>query len=247
MLRWISGRLGRPKASVLSMLMLVVFLLLLAPPPVLAVTESTTGVTDWSTLTEGLKSAPVPMVILDFTNRSTYRFGMLGRETANAFSLAMESTKKFTVVDRKEIDTALDEMGKTEPLDVAAQAQLANQLDYPYVVAGEIERVDIVPSKDGVFAAVTVSAIVTSQVTRLPIAGARVTKAGTPHPGYCGDPAALVLRSDFHRLLRISRAHRGLSHALLYGVARHGCEFDPTARRFHDRPAAGHAPGHDPQ
>ena len=190
MLRWISGRLGRPKANIINILVLAVLLLPLAPPPVQADTAS--GVTDWTALTTGLKTSPVPMIVLDFTNRSAFQSGMLGRETANAFSLALEATKKFTVVDRKEVEAALDEMGKAEPLDVSSQAQLATQMDYPFTVTGEIERAEVISAKDGTYAEVTVDAVVVSQVTRLPIAGARVTKASAPRLGYRGDKQALL-------------------------------------------------------
>ena len=86
MTRWIRGRLRLPVASTLSVLMLVSLLMPLAPPRAHAQT-----VGDLSSLFES--NAPhIPIAVIDFNNKSTYRTGMLGRSFADALSMELMQT-----------------------------------------------------------------------------------------------------------------------------------------------------------
>jgi hypothetical protein len=170
--------------------MLVSILLPLAPPPVQAQGE---GVIDWPSVnSDNMNSTPTSLAVLDFNNKSDYKTGMLGRQFSDSLSLALQSTGKFSVVPRTDLDSALQDLGVSIPMDFAAQAMVADKLNVPYAVSGDIEKVSILHTKTGTFAQVTANVYVVSKLTRLPINGARVIQSSSPKIGYVGNKDALV-------------------------------------------------------
>lgn len=190
MSRWIRGRLGRPMASILGIAMLVSLLLPLAPPPVQA--QEGAGMIDWDSLTIGAQAVPVPLVVLEYVNKSGYKTNMVGRGMAAAMSISLEDTGKYTVTDPKVVQEVMDEFNFNVPLDDATQAMLADKLNCPYVVAGTINDVSIHRGSDGTYAEVAVDTMVVSHITRLPINGARVIQRSSPKIGFTGNTDALV-------------------------------------------------------
>jgi hypothetical protein len=176
-------------ASVLSLLMLVTLLMPLFPPTAKA---EGSGIIDWSSLLSTAKANPIPLVVLDFANRSTYKTGMLGREVTDALSLALQDTGKYAVVPRNDVDSVMHDASLTVPIDAGAQVMVADRLNAPFIISGEIENVGILRTKDGTCAEVTVNAVVLSKITRLPINGARVIQRSSPKIAYVGNPDALV-------------------------------------------------------
>lgn len=205
MSRWIRGRLGRPMASIVSVLMLVSLLMPLAPPPVRAQAE---GVVDWNALVQGSTTPSVPLVVVDFHNVSSYKGGMLGPDMAAALSLSLQDTGKFSVVPRSETESAMQDMNLAVPLNYDALAMLADHLSAPFAVTGSIENVAIKSTKEGTYAEVTVSVIVVSKVTRLPINGARVIQRSSPKLDYTTNSGALVNEA-------LSTAAYQLAHRLI--------------------------------
>ena len=190
MSKWIRGRLGRPIAGIMSIMMLATILLPLASPPAQAQAQappsadSSSSAMDWGQLDSLVSDAPIPLAVLDFNNRSSYRSGAISREMADSLSLAFEGTGKYTVVKRQQVLDAMDELGLSVPLSFDAQAQLAERLNVPFVVTGEIENVTTMRTKDGTFVEAVLNALVISRVTRLPINGARLTAKSSPKLGY---------------------------------------------------------------
>lgn len=202
MSKWIHGRRGRSIASILSGLVLTALLLSLAPPPVQA-----QPTTDEMNALFGIDIVkPVPVVVFDYTNRSEYKTGMPGRTFADALSIELLNTKKFAVVPRGDLETVLDQEGLSVPLSYNAQAEVAERLvtgdlnahppdpfaHPPYTITGEVEDVKIIRGHDGTYAEVTVSTLVMSKVTKLPINGARVVQRSSPKIGFTGNPDVLV-------------------------------------------------------
>ena len=197
MFRWISGRLGRPFAGIIIITMLVLILTPLSPPQLKAEDTSANGGTNWGDLLEMLSNdttttLPTPLIVLDFTNRSKYRSGMLDRKMAASLSMTLQATGKFTVMPRADVDQKMDELMLTVPMSDSAQAMLADRLAVPYTISGEIEDVAIINDRDGTSAQVTVSALVVSRITRLPINGARITTRSSPKLAFDGNRDALV-------------------------------------------------------
>lgn len=186
MSKWLRGRLGRPIAGIISAMLLVTILLPLAPPPARAQegTTDTTGTNEWSLLSEVNAPEPVPLAVLDFNNRSGYVSGTISREMADSLTLALEATGEFSVVDRDQVNAAMRARGFTVPLSYEAQAMLADHLNVPFVITGEIERITPVRTKEGTYVEAVINAIVVSRVTRLPINGARITQKSSPKLGY---------------------------------------------------------------
>lgn len=214
MSRWISGRLGRPIAGFISVLMLCSILMPLVTTPVYAqapapptppdttttppvtppATPGTSNGDIWDTLSKDTSNAaqPVPIIVLDFYNRSSYHKGMLDRKMAAAISLALQGTNKFSVYPRQDVDSKMEELGLTVPMNDSSQAMLADQLNTPFTVSGNIERVELKTSSEGTYAEIQVSARVISRITRLPINGARIIAVSSPKLAYDGDAEALV-------------------------------------------------------
>ena len=210
MFRWISGRLGRPIAGIISVLILVSILIPLAPPPAQAqdpaptpppattppATDTAAAPTGdiWTSLTKGLENTtqPIPIIVLDFDNQSTFRKGMVDRKMAAALSLAMQATGKFSVYPRQIVDSKMDDLSLSIPMNDDAQSMLADQLNAQYTVGGKLEHVTLKNSSDGKYAEVQVSALVVSRITRLPINGARVIARSSPKLAYDGNADALV-------------------------------------------------------
>lgn len=188
MSKWIRGRHGRLIASMLSGLVLIALLLPLAPPPVYAQATSE----DFADLFNQPITKPVSIVVFDYVNRSEYRTGMLGRLFADALAIELLNTKKFEVQKREDVEKVLIQEGLTIPLGTDAQVQVAERMKSPYTVTGNVENVKIVTGRDGKYAEVTVSTLVISKVTKLPINGARVVQRSSPKIAYTGNDDVLV-------------------------------------------------------
>lgn len=178
------GRHLRPHAGPVSMTLLALFVLLLAPPCAHAQNI-------FSMLGSNVET-PTPVVVLDFTNKSDYATGMLGRTMAESMTVEMLNTRLFEVVNRKDVDDLLQELNLAAPFSYQAQAMVADRLKCPYAVSGEVEQVKIHRTREGAYASVTVKSVMVSKITRLPISGARVVQQGTPKLGFKGNTDVLV-------------------------------------------------------
>lgn len=192
MSRWIRGRLGRPLASIVSIVMLVTFLLPLAPLRLNAQGEEETSGSFESLLESGMKTVPVPLVVIDFKNNSNYKTGMLGRDMADALALSFTETGKYTVVPRSDMESAMQDMNLSTDMDYTAQARLASRLNSPFTVSGTIDDVQVRHDATGTYAIVQISTYVVSKITRLPINGARVTQKSSPKLGEISNTDLLV-------------------------------------------------------
>ncbi|HOF87856.1 MAG TPA: hypothetical protein PLZ36_07085 [Armatimonadota bacterium] len=190
MSKWIRGRHGRPIASILTGLVLIAVLSPLAPLPA----QAQPSQEEINKLFGVDIVKPVPIVVFDYVNRSNHRTGMLGRVFTDALSIELLNTKKFAVKKRAELETILAQENLTVPLTNSAQALVAERFadKPPYMVSGEIEAVKIINGRDGAFAEVTVSTLVISVITKLPINGARVVQRSSPKIGFSGNPDVLV-------------------------------------------------------
>lgn len=188
MSKWIRGRRGRLIASMLSGLVLIALLLPLAPPPVYAQATSK----DFEDLFKQPITKPVPIIVFDYVNRSTYKTGMLGRLFADALAIELLNTKKFDVAKREDVEKVLEQEGLSIPLTNNAQVQVAERMKCPYTTTGTIEDVKIISGRDGKFAEVTVSTLVISKITKEAINGARVVQRSSPKIAYTGNDDVLV-------------------------------------------------------
>ena len=187
MSKWICGRLARPIASIVSLVMLVSLLLPLTPSPVQAQTI------DLSKFFGNELSKPTPIVVVDFNNLSTYKTGMLGRVLSDSLSIELLNVKPpFEVIKRSEVDKVMADTGVSLPLTPQALAMIADRLHCSFTVSGDINSVEIHHDREGTYAEVDVQAVVTSKVTQGPINGARVIQRSSPKIGYSGSTDVLV-------------------------------------------------------
>ncbi len=136
-------------------------------------------------------ATPVPLAVLDFTERTEDAAAPLGHFLADRVAMELANLPSFTPVARTARDAALQALQITAPL-AADRARLADRLRVPYLLYGELERIRTVVGRDGRAVEVTASLLVEWSVTRLPIAGARVTARSAPRPGKTGDPSVLM-------------------------------------------------------
>ncbi len=176
-------------------LMLVSLLLSLATPPAQAQTINIGNLFPPG----GDIKTPTPIIVLDFENSSTYKTGMLGRTISDALSIELLNTRTFEVIKRSKVEKVMTDLNLTLPLDVQAQAMVADRLQSAFVVSGNIEDVQIRRVRTGTYAEVTIRTIVLHRVTRIPINGAYVTTRSSPKIGYSGNTDVLV-----HEALQIA-------------------------------------------
>lgn len=189
MYKWIRGRLWRPIASIVSGLMLVSLLLPIATPPAQAQMINPADLAKF--FGEEIKK-PTPIVVLDLIDRSGRGTGMLGRTLSDALAIELTNTSSFEVIKRSVVESTLAEFGLTVPLSTAAQGMLADRLKCSYVLSGDIDKVDLVQGRDGMFAEVAVSVLVIHRVTQLPINGAQVVVRSSPKIAYSGSKDVLI-------------------------------------------------------
>ncbi|MHB0935371.1 MAG: hypothetical protein ACYDCO_16605 [Armatimonadota bacterium] len=135
---------------------------------------------------------PTPIIVLDLIDRSGRGTGMLGRTLSDALAIELTNTSSFEVIKRSEVERVLAEFGLSVPLATAAQGMLAERLKCSYVLSGDIDTVDVVQGRDGLYAEVAVSVLVIHRVTQLPINGAQVVVRSSPKIGYSGSKDVLI-------------------------------------------------------
>jgi len=188
MSRWNRGRLARPIASILAMMMLVTILVPLTALPLHAQNQMNEIL---KSLEKGIQE-PTPLVVLEFSNDSSYKTGMLGRHFADAIAIEMTRTEIFEVVKSADINKVLEEYNLTMPLDVSAAALVADRVKAPFIITGTIEDVQIHKTREGTYAEVLVRSEVTSRITKTRINGAIIRQKSSPKIGYSGNPDMLV-------------------------------------------------------
>lgn len=190
MYKWIRGRLGRPIASIVSGLMLVSLLLPIATPPAQA--QQMINPADLAKFFGEEIKTPTPIIVLDLVDRSGHGTGMLGRTLSDALAIELTNTSSYEVIKRSEVDRVLSEFGLSVPLATVAQGMVAERLKCSYILSGYIDRVNVVPGRDGTYAEVEASVVIIHRVTQLPINGAQVTVRSSPKIGYSGNKDVLV-------------------------------------------------------
>jgi hypothetical protein len=136
-------------------------------------------------------TARIPAVIvLDFTNLSGYNGDLVGRSAAAAVSQAMTDSDRWEVLSSTVVNTAINNLGLTPPLDLSAIRQLGREADADSIVVGQVYAVQITdnPRQARVGVRVEMRDVTSGELVN----GAVETAQSGARPGYSGDPQVLV-------------------------------------------------------
>jgi hypothetical protein len=139
-----------------------------------------------------LELKTVTVVVMDFTDVSSYGRGMLGKQAAAAVRTAMEESGKFEVVSTEELSKALQDLGFTLPLNKDAELALGRKLDAAGIVTGQVRAARIVNTRDGLVGEIEVAVTLRDMSTTELVNGALEIAKSTPKPGYTGSEDVLI-------------------------------------------------------
>jgi hypothetical protein len=139
-----------------------------------------------------LQLQTVTVVVMDFTDVSSYGQGILGKQAAAAVRTAMEESGRFEVVSTEELNKALQDLGFSLPLNKDAELALGRKLDAAGIVTGQVRAARIVNTRDGLVGEIQVAVTLRDMSTTELVNGALEIARSTPKPGYAGSEDVLI-------------------------------------------------------